>query len=65
MDISGFGGNFTANIAAEIVERGAALLREATVGDAESRALTRQVAVALESALSEVQLRACTQRLHL
>ncbi len=57
MDISGFGGNFTANIAAEIVKRGVTLLRDATMGDAESRTLTHQIAAALGSALSEVQLR--------
>jgi len=40
MDISGFGGNFAASTATEIVKRGVSVLRDTALGDEESRALT-------------------------
>jgi len=57
MDISGFGGNFAASTATEIVKRGVSVLRDTALGDEESRALTHRLAAALEGALSQIQPR--------
>jgi hypothetical protein len=57
MDFSGFGGNFAANLATEIVKKGVGLLRDAALGEEETRALTRCIAIALEKTLSELDFR--------